>query len=110
MALTISHDEAANRYVAWADDVPAGLIEYHQRDENLALLHTIVEEAFEGQGVGGALVKTALEAAREHGWGVLPYCPFVLAYLLKHPDYLDLVPAGRRVQFGLPAVTAEPTA
>jgi predicted GNAT family acetyltransferase len=32
---------------------------------------------------------------------VLPYCPFVNSWIASHPEYADLVPAGRREQFGL---------
>jgi hypothetical protein len=32
---------------------------------------------------------------------VLPYCPFVLSWITEHSEYADLVPAGRREQFGL---------
>jgi predicted GNAT family acetyltransferase len=32
---------------------------------------------------------------------VLPFCPFVNAYLKRHPEYLDLVPEERRAAFGL---------
>jgi predicted GNAT family acetyltransferase len=104
MSLEITHDSNNHRYVAWVDEVPAGLIEYHLREGALALTHTLVEPAYEGRGVGGALVKQALDEARSQGWTVLPFCPFVHAYLLKHPEYLDLVAADRRAQFELPAV------
>lgn len=32
---------------------------------------------------------------------MLPFCPFVNAWIGKHPDYLDLVPADQRERFGL---------
>jgi hypothetical protein len=34
---------------------------------------------------------------------VLPFCPYVSAWIRKHPEYTDLVPPGERAQFGLPA-------
>ncbi|MDR0417314.1 MAG: N-acetyltransferase [Propionibacteriaceae bacterium] len=108
MAVSITHDTTSQRYVAWVDDVPAGLLEYRQRGRDRALVHTLVEPLFEGHGVGGALVKTALEEARADGFGILPYCPFVHAYLAKHPGYLDLVPVERRAAFDLPAASPVP--
>ncbi|MDR1079103.1 MAG: N-acetyltransferase [Propionibacteriaceae bacterium] len=108
MELRIVHDSAAQRYRAVSGQVVAGFIEYRQRGSDLALTHTVVDPLFEGRGVGSALVAQALGEARQRGWGVLPYCPFVFAYLVKHPGLIDLVPADRRTDFGLPS--PEPTA
>ena len=44
-----------------------------------------------GQGLGGVLVRAALDRARERGLAVLPQCPFVRGWIAKHPDYADLV-------------------
>ncbi|MEV1200449.1 N-acetyltransferase, partial [Microbispora rosea] len=41
----------------------------------------------------------ALDAARDAGLSVLPFCPFVKRYIERHPDYLDLVPADQRARF-----------
>jgi len=103
MAVTVKHHPQSGHFIATLDDQPAGYIEYKLRDGDIALLHTIVDEAYEGQGVGSALARDALDTARAKGWGVLPYCPFIQAYIVKHPDYLDLVPAARRTAFGLAA-------
>jgi predicted GNAT family acetyltransferase len=64
-------------------------------------MHTEVDDVFEGQGVGSALVREALEDARRKGFEVLPFCPFVNGYIEKHREYLDLVPEFRREAFGL---------
>lgn len=60
-----------------------------------------VHERFEGQGLASRLVGNALGELRERGVAVLPYCPFVRAYLLKHPDLHDVVPESDRARFGL---------
>ncbi|MDR1450082.1 MAG: N-acetyltransferase [Propionibacteriaceae bacterium] len=109
MALTVTCQPAVGRYLAWLDEKPAGYLEYHLRGDDLAFVHTIVEADCEGQGVGSALVAAALDGARADGHGVLPYCPFVRAYLLKHPSQLGLVPARRRLDFGLPADLGHPS-
>jgi uncharacterized protein len=44
----------------------------------------------EGQGIGGQLVRGALDHVRTLGLAVLPLCPFVHAWMLRHPDYVDL--------------------
>ena len=67
----------------------------------IALIHTEIRDRFEGQGLGGRLVAFALDDARDRGLAVLPFCPFVDAYLQRHREYVDLVPAGLRANFDL---------
>lgn len=58
--------------------------------------HTVVPESHGGQGLGTQLIKAGLAAARERGLKVIPICPFFRAYLKKHPEEQDLVPAEHR--------------
>src|SRR3712207_7478230 len=52
--------------------------------------HTEVDDQFEGRGIGSALARGELDAARADGLDVLPLCPFMAAYIRDHPDdYLD---------------------
>ena len=90
-----------NRYEVRVDGELAGFLQYRAKPEQISLVHTEVDERFEGQGLGGRLAAFALGDARKRGLAVLPYCPFVNAYLQRHPEYLDLVPEGRRAAFGL---------
>ena len=53
--------------------------------------HTEVDPRFECQGVASTLVKSALDAVRASGRDVVAYCPYVKAWLARHPDYQDLV-------------------
>ncbi len=53
--------------------------------------HTVVPESHGGQGLGTALIKAGLAAARERGLKVIPICPFFRAYLKKHPEEQDIV-------------------
>jgi predicted GNAT family acetyltransferase len=41
--------------------------------------------------MAGALVDVALSALRQRGLRVIPLCPFVRAWLDRHPEYADLV-------------------
>jgi hypothetical protein len=63
---------------------------YRRDGKVLTILHTEVPAALNGRGIGSALVRGELELARAHGWKVVPVCPFVKAYLAKHPDYADV--------------------
>ena len=56
----------------------------------LTILHTEVPKELNGQGIGSALVRGLLDQARAQGLKVMPLCPFVAAYMDKHPEYADL--------------------
>ncbi len=90
-----------NRFIATVDGEGAGFIVYRLRPGLIALIHTEVDEAFEGRGVGGALARFALDQARAKGLAVLPFCPFVNAWIKRHPEYIDLVPDSYRASFDL---------
>ncbi|WP_298980153.1 GNAT family N-acetyltransferase [uncultured Psychrobacter sp.] len=88
--LQISHNEQANRFETTIDG-QTGYISYQDQGNALIYDHTIVPQALGGRGVGSALVKHALNYAREHDKKVVPQCSFVEAYINKHPEYQDLV-------------------
>jgi uncharacterized protein len=79
----------------------AGFLVYRSRKGLLALIHTEVEERFEGRGLGGRLARFALDQARAEGLAVLPFCPFVNEWMKRHPEYSDLVPDAYRADFEL---------
>jgi hypothetical protein len=54
------------------------------------------------------LARGALDATREAGSPVLPYCPFIRGYIQRHPAYLDLVPEDRRAEFALAPAADSP--
>ena len=94
----------ARRIVRWRsirkDDryeaaVPGGtaFIEYRLKPGRIVLVHTEVPKESEGHGVGDRLVRFALDDARARGLAVVPLCPFVAAWIERHPDYRDLVRA-----------------
>ena len=79
------------RYELWVGEARAGSIQYRSELGIVALTHTEVDPAFEGQGLGAQLVAEALDDIRARGLKVVPICPFVRAYLRRHPEYRDLV-------------------
>ena len=88
--LTITHDEQAKRFETSIDGY-TGYISYQERDDTLVYDHTIVPQELGGRGIGSALVKHALNYAREQNKKVIPQCSFVSSYISKHPDYQDLL-------------------
>jgi predicted GNAT family acetyltransferase len=81
----------AQRYEAHLDGELAGVLEYVVKRGRIALVHTEVAPAFEGQGVGAALARFALDDARARKLPVIASCPYVRAYLQKHPEDHDIV-------------------
>lgn len=99
--ITVSDNEAESRYEATVGGRLAGFAVYRAKPGLVAFIHTEVDDAFAGQGVGGRLVAAALDDSRAKERAVLPFCPFVNRYIAEHPEYLDLVPAAERERFGL---------
>lgn len=89
--LRVTHVPEQNRYEARAGDELLGALAYEARPDVVVLTHTEVEPAAEGRGVGSALARTALDDVRHRGLRVDPQCPFVAAWIERHPDYADLV-------------------
>ena len=87
----IRRNDAEHRYEAWLDGRPVGYAVYRQEPDRTVFLHTEVADEVEGRGVGGALVRGALDDVRARGEHVMPLCPFVAAYIRRHRDYQDLV-------------------
>ncbi|MGB0098967.1 MAG: GNAT family N-acetyltransferase [Nocardioides sp.] len=95
-----SHNPQAKRYEAHLDGELAGFAEYQLTDALVVMTHTEVDPAFEGQGVGSALARFALDDVRAEGSRrVLPVCPFIKGWVGKHPDYAELM-------YGAPRSTA----
>ena len=69
----------------------AGLVDYRLAEEFIVLTHTEVLDGFEGQGIGSRLVRAVLEDLRDRDIAVIPKCPFVVAWLQKHPEQHDIL-------------------
>jgi predicted GNAT family acetyltransferase len=89
--VTVRDNATELRYEALVDGQLLGLIRYRTEPGLVVLVHTEVEPSAEGTGVGSQLVAGALDDIRRRGLHVVPYCPFVAAYIRHHPEYADLV-------------------
>lgn len=93
--LSVIDNVAEHRYEIHTEGQVAILV-YKRGVNRISLLHTEVPPALEGRGIAGMLARAALEAARADGLEVVPICPYVVAYLRRHQEYLSLVsPANR---------------
>jgi predicted GNAT family acetyltransferase len=92
---TVVDRSERSRYEIRIGDDLAGFVKYERHPDHLDLVHTQILPAFEGRGLGGRLVAGILEDVRATGGRIVASCPFVAAYLTKHPEHADLE-AGRR--------------
>lgn len=91
--LIIADAPDARRYEARVGAELAGFVTYRLAGSRRILLHTEVRPAFGGQGIGAALARHILDEARAAGFLVTVKCPFIQAYLLRHPEDADVVAA-----------------
>ncbi len=89
-APAVTRNTAASRFEI-AVGTQLATLDFVVDGRRMLLVHTEVPAALEGRGLGGRLVKAALEHARSHGLLVVPRCPFVGGYLERHPEYAGLV-------------------
>ena len=90
--VVVTNNDAAKRYEARVDGDLAGAAYYDVADDLIVFIHTEVDDAFEGHGVGSALARAALDEVRADGRRkVVAMCPFFKAWIERHPDYQDLL-------------------
>jgi len=92
MADTVVHDESGSRFVLMRGDQEIGETVYETREDGgIVFVHTGVDEALQERGLGSTLVKGALDQLRSStAVRIGATCPFVRAYLERHPEYNDL--------------------
>ncbi len=89
------------RYEARRDGELVGWLTYTHAGRRIVLSHTEVPAAHEGEGVASTLVLEVLDGIRDadEPMEVVPVCPFVAQWLLRHPEYAPLVTPALRGQF-----------
>jgi len=69
----------------------AAIVGYQLGTGWIAFLHTEVRPDFEGRGIGGRLAAWVIGDARRRGLRVIPRCPFIRAWLARHPEEHDVL-------------------
>jgi uncharacterized protein len=86
------HDNPSElRFEIRDDGKLAGFAQYVRRPGRIFFVHTEIDPAFEGRGLGSQLATAALDATRATGERVVPLCTFVATFIERHPEYVDLV-------------------
>lgn len=89
--IEVRDDKQRMRYEIFEDGALAGFVQYNMRGGRLLLVHTEIDEAYGGRGIGTKLLEAALADVRERGLYVVPVCPFVERFIERHPEYDVLV-------------------
>jgi uncharacterized protein len=91
MTSEVRNNAALHRFELDVDDGQIAVAYYQLAPGVITFTHTEVEPVLRGRGIGSRLVYGALEAARARGLKVVARCPFVSAYLGRHPEFADLI-------------------
>jgi uncharacterized protein len=89
--IAIADQPHRDRYEIEMDGERVGLLSYRLADRVITHRHTEIDPSVGGRGLGSALARFALDDARTRGLTVIPRCPFVAAFIVRHPEYEDLV-------------------
>ena len=101
MELKVADNPEQERYEITADGELAGYVTYELSEGVIDLQHTKTDDKFRGHGIGGRLIQSSLDSARQRHLAVLPTCPFMRRWIADHPEYKDLVPVDRRADYDL---------
>ena len=74
------------RYEARIDELVVGFSTYRRTGDRILFQHTEVDPAFEGRGLGGRLAAGVVDDALARRLHVIIGCPFIGAYLKRHPE------------------------
>jgi predicted GNAT family acetyltransferase len=99
--VTIRDNPDGNRFEADLGDGSVAIAVYLIEPRKIIFTHTEVPPQHEGKGIGSALIRFALAAARERGLEVVPLCPFFAAYITKHAEEQDLLSSKWRARLGI---------
>ena len=89
--ISVTRNDERSRFEAILDGEVAGYAEFEPGEGRIEFTHTVVDDAYEGKGVGSTLVRGALDQVRAEGLEVVATCEFVKSYIERHQEYADLL-------------------
>ncbi|KJS59848.1 GNAT family N-acetyltransferase [Streptomyces rubellomurinus] len=89
-SVVVENAAERQRYEIHVDGELAGFTEYRDRDAQRVFFHTEIDDAYAGQGLAGRLVEEALTDVRAKGLRLVPVCPYVAKFLVKHQEFADI--------------------
>ena len=88
----VVQNQELDRFELVLDGELAGFTAYELGEGTITFTHTEILRQQREHGLGGRLVREALDQVRNHtDYRVVALCPFVSKWLSEHPDYQDLL-------------------
>lgn len=87
----VADNAEQNRYEITVDETLAGIARYRLVEGGRVFDHTMIEPAFEDDGLGSELARAALDDVRARGIHIAATCPFIVRFLDENPEYQALV-------------------
>jgi uncharacterized protein len=91
MQPVISDNPDQQQFEARLADQLVGIVVYALTEPVIVFTHTEVDPGHEGEGIGGALAREALDEARRRGLTVVVECPYMRTWIERHSDYAELL-------------------
>ena len=91
-------NEAAKQFEMEVDGQKAVIV-YSEHHFTITLLHTEVPPALEGKGVATAIIEKTLSYLEKNHFRLIPLCPFVVAYIKRHPEWKMILDESVREKF-----------
>jgi uncharacterized protein len=85
--IAVVDNPSRDRFEIHVDGKVAGFVRYRLAPGKIVFIHTEIDPVYEGKGLGSKLAAGALDAARERALDIDPQCPFIAAYMKRHPEY-----------------------
>lgn len=87
MVISVQHDQAGHRFYAEVEGYEPEMEYEHKGDGVLDYTHTRVPGVLRGRGIAGAIVRRALDYAKDEGLRVIATCPYVQDFIENNPEY-----------------------
>ena len=84
-------DNTARSRFELDDGGVTAVLTYKLAGDVITFQHTETPVAARGRGLASELVKGVLDEVRSRGLKIVPRCPFVRAYVERHPEYRNLL-------------------
>jgi predicted GNAT family acetyltransferase len=89
---TVADNPDDNKFEASVDGQVVGWQPYRRYQTHIVLTHTEVDPSWRERGISSAMIDGVLALIRSAGATVVPHCKLTADYILRHPEYRELVP------------------
>lgn len=92
MTTEVQQDTKMNRFDLLVDGSAVGEVDYRIQDNSMVLTHTEIDPSRQEAGLGGELIRGALNLIRaDTDYRVVASCSFAASWISMHPEYEDLL-------------------